>query len=67
LQAASKLGLGKDAGSLAKLVPQKEFSKLVAALVRVALNQDFASFQENAPKLEGGGTGRKRTLQKARK
>jgi hypothetical protein len=42
LQAANKLGLGKDAEALAKLVPRKQFPNLVAALVRVAPDKKAA-------------------------
>ena len=41
LKAAGKLGLPEDAGELAKLVPQKDFTRLVAALVRVDLAKDY--------------------------
>ncbi len=43
LQAANRLGLGKDAGALAKLVSRKQFPRLVAALVRIALERKAIS------------------------
>ncbi len=43
LQVANRLGLGKDAGALAKLVSRKQFPRLVAALVRIALERKAIS------------------------
>lgn len=40
LAATAKLGLPKDAEALAELVPQKDFPRLVAALVRTELARD---------------------------
>jgi endonuclease III len=48
LQAAKKLGLGKDADGLAKLVQQKQFPNLVAALIRVALDKKAAGVLSKA-------------------
>lgn len=45
LRAAQRLGLGKDAPSLARLVTQKEFPRLVAGLVRVELRKAYAGIQ----------------------
>ncbi len=41
LKAAGKLGLPEDAEGLANLVPKKEFTRLVAALVRVDLDKGY--------------------------
>ena len=41
LKAAGKLGLPEDAEELAGLVPKKDFTRLVAALVRVDLAKDY--------------------------
>ncbi|MES1950439.1 hypothetical protein S4A8_06258 [Salinisphaera sp. S4-8] len=41
LKAASALELGDDAGTLAQHVSQADFTRLVAALVRTQLNNDF--------------------------
>jgi hypothetical protein len=38
---AARLGLPRDAGELARLVPQRDFVRLVAALVRVGLEDAY--------------------------
>lgn len=48
LAAAAKLGLGRDPAALAKLVPPKEFPRLVAALVRTSLAKDYGAVLERA-------------------
>jgi hypothetical protein len=45
---ATKLGLPAKPEELAKLVPRKDFPRLVAALVRCGLEKDFASYAPNA-------------------
>jgi hypothetical protein len=41
LDAAKKLGLGDDAQALAGLVDQRDFPRLVAALIRTSLAKDY--------------------------
>jgi hypothetical protein len=41
LDAAGRLGLPKDAGKLARLVGDEDYPRLVAALVRVELDDDY--------------------------
>ena len=48
LRAADRLGLGKDAQSLARLVEQKEFPRLVAGLIRVDLRKAYEGIQHRA-------------------
>jgi len=48
LDAAGRLKLPKDAGKLAALVGQKDYPRLVAALVRVELDDDFDAVRETA-------------------
>jgi endonuclease III len=48
LAAAQKLGLGDDAGDLARLVDQRDFPRLVAALIRTSLAVDYDSIIEQA-------------------
>jgi hypothetical protein len=48
LAAAAKLGLGRDPAALAKLVPRKDFPRLVAALVRTSLAKDYEAVLEGA-------------------
>jgi len=45
LRAAERLGLGKDARSLARLVERKEFPRLVAGLIRVDLRKAYEGIQ----------------------
>jgi endonuclease III len=46
LEAAGKLGLGKDAESLSQLVDREEFVRLVAALVRVELDDGYEQLRK---------------------
>ncbi|MFW6077314.1 MAG: hypothetical protein ACOC71_06160 [Hyphomicrobiales bacterium] len=48
LDAAQKLDLATDAKALARLVPQREFPRLVAALIRTSLAKDYDSILEQA-------------------
>lgn len=48
LRAAERLGLGKDAQRLARLVGQKEFPHLVAGLIRVDLRKAYEGIQHRA-------------------
>ena len=48
LGAARKLGLGDDAKALAKLVEQRDFPRLVAALIRTSLAKDHDGIIEQA-------------------
>jgi hypothetical protein len=48
LAAAQKLGLGNDARSLANVVEQQDFPRLVAALIRTSLAKDFEDIIERA-------------------
>ena len=48
LAAAAKLGLARDRAALSKLVPRKDFSRLVAALVRTSLAKDYEAVLERA-------------------
>lgn len=41
LKASERLGLGSDSEALAKLVGRNDFARLVAALVRTELNDDY--------------------------
>jgi hypothetical protein len=41
IQAARHLRLGTSAQALSKLVPRKDFTRLVAALVRTELAKDY--------------------------
>jgi hypothetical protein len=43
LAAAQRLGLGDDAGALAKLVSRHDFPRLLAALIRTGLSKDYES------------------------
>ena len=43
LAAAQRLGLGDDAGALAKLVSRRDFPRLLAALIRTGLSKDYES------------------------
>src|SRR5919202_559464 len=47
-RAAGRLGLPRDADALAKLVSRAELPRLVAGLVRVGLNDDFAAIRDAA-------------------
>lgn len=53
LQAAQKLGLPKDTEKLAGLVSRKDFPRLIAALVRVDLENDYQLEKEEEEKEEG--------------
>jgi hypothetical protein len=48
LDAAGRLGLPKDAEKLARLVGKDEFARLIAALVRVELDDDYDAVREAA-------------------
>jgi len=48
LDAAGRLRLPKDTEKLAELVSEKEYPRLVAALVRVELDDDFDAVRETA-------------------
>ena len=48
LRAAARLGLEDDPAKLARRVPQKDFSRLLAALVRTGLAKDFDDVLEAA-------------------
>ena len=48
LKAASTLGLGEDAESLSRQVSQSDFVRLIAALVRTQLANDFQAIREAA-------------------
>ena len=48
LAAARKLQLGRDTGALAQLVGRRDFPRLVAALVRVALGKEEDAVRERA-------------------
>jgi endonuclease III len=48
LAAAAKLGIGRDSAALAKLVPRKDFPRLLAALVRTSLAKDYEAVLERA-------------------
>ena len=48
LGVARRLGLPEDAAELAKLVPEEEFARLVAALVRTALHDDHEAILAKA-------------------
>jgi hypothetical protein len=48
LDAAGRLRLGKDATSLAKLAGENQFPRLVAALVRVELDDDYGEVRKAA-------------------
>lgn len=48
LDAAGRLKLGKDAKDLVKLAGETEFPRLVAALVRVELDDDYAEVRKGA-------------------
>ena len=48
LRAAARLGLEDDPAKLARRVPQKDFSRLLAALVRTGLAKDFDDLLEAA-------------------
>jgi hypothetical protein len=48
LDAAARLGLPKDAGKLAKLVTDDGYPRLVAALVRVELEDDYEAVRAAA-------------------
>jgi hypothetical protein len=54
LDAARRLGLGRDAQALAKQVPKQEFPRLVAALVRVGLAKDLEGVLQAAQGGQGG-------------
>ena len=54
LDAAERLGLGKDAQALAKQVPRQEFPRLVAALIRAGLARDIEAVLEAAQARQGG-------------
>lgn len=41
LKASDRLGLGKDSEALAKLVSRDDYARLIAALVRTDLNDDY--------------------------
>ena len=43
LATAQRLGLGDDAGALAKLVSPRDFPRLLAALIRTGLSKDYES------------------------
>ena len=45
-QAAARLGLPTEPEALARLVPRREFPRLLAALVRTSLERDFAAVRE---------------------
>jgi hypothetical protein len=45
-QAAARLGLSSEPESLARLVPRREFPRLLAALVRTSLERDFTTIRE---------------------
>jgi hypothetical protein len=48
LDAAGRLKLGKDANGLVKLAGENDFPRLVAALVRVELEDDYDAVRESA-------------------
>ena len=48
LHAARKLELGDDAGALARRVDEEDLPRLVAALVRVELEDDYDAVREDA-------------------
>jgi hypothetical protein len=48
LDAAGRLKLGKDVKGLVRLAGEKEFPRLVAALVRVELDDDYAEIRKAA-------------------
>ncbi|HZD79572.1 MAG TPA: hypothetical protein VE646_05990 [Actinomycetota bacterium] len=48
LDAAERLGLPADPGKLEGLVSRKDFPRLVAALVRTGIEQDFDQIQDQA-------------------
>jgi len=48
LDAAKRLDLGKDAEALADLVPERDLPRLVAALVRTELADDYDGVRETA-------------------
>ena len=54
LDAAERLGLGKDAQALAKQVPRQEFPRLVAALIRAGLARDIEAVLAAAQARQGG-------------
>jgi hypothetical protein len=48
LEAATRLKLGNDAKSLVRLAGENEFARLVAALVRMQLDDDYAEVRKAA-------------------
>lgn len=48
LEAAGRLGLPQDPAALAKLVPRRDFPRLLAALVRTALADDYDRVRRRA-------------------
>jgi hypothetical protein len=55
LDAAARLGLEKDAASLAKRVPRHDFPRLTAALVRAGLAKDFEKVLKQAKSRQEAG------------
>lgn len=53
LAAAAALGLGDDAAALARLVPERDLPRLVAALVRVDLTRDHEAVLADAGRPAG--------------
>lgn len=48
IRAAERLGLGRDARQLARLVEREDFARLAAALVRTDLQKDYDAVAEQA-------------------
>lgn len=48
LQAAERLGLGKEPGELARLVPRKDFPRFVAGLVRCGFEKGYDDVRQAA-------------------